>query len=55
MALNLFGIRDPSGLVMPTYFASKDLAKAQRDRLNTEKAGHVVVYGPDHRKAHTSK
>jgi len=54
MEPKLFGIRDPSGRVLPVYFASKLKAKQGRDTLNSEKPGHVVVYGPDHRKAVTS-
>jgi hypothetical protein len=51
MEPKLFGIRDPSGRVLPTYFSSKLKAKQGRDTLNSELSGHVVVYGPDHRKA----
>lgn len=48
----LFAIRHTSSKkpIPDLFFSDKMLAKRHRDELNKTEPGHVVTYGPDHRK-----
>ena len=49
--MKLFAIKSPTGKIIPgLYFPDKSKAKSARDELNKTESGHVVTYGPEHRR-----
>lgn len=51
MKQRLFVIKKPNGSYIPDqFYTGKTAAKNARDELNRAEPGHIVTYGPDHRR-----